>query len=106
MKQTVGFYEFHNAFQGIRPNNFSYEGQQALFDYLENYEEDSGQEMELDVIALCCDYSEYTLAEINQDYGYLSENGEFESLSDAVECLRDNTTVIEVDDDMVIVQDF
>jgi len=41
-----------------RKDNFSYEGLRALFDYLELLEEDMGQPMELDVIALCSEYSE------------------------------------------------
>ena len=41
-------------------NNFTYEGKRALFDYLENLEEDTGTEIELDTIALCCEYSEYS----------------------------------------------
>ena len=58
MYQNVNFYQFHNAFKQLRPNNFSYEGLQALFEYCEEYESDSGESMELDVIALCCDITE------------------------------------------------
>ena len=54
MKQTINEYQFKEAFQSSRPNNFSYEGLTALYDYLEQYEEDTGQEIELDVIGLCC----------------------------------------------------
>ena len=58
MKQTIGFYEFRNAFESLRPDNFSYEGLSLLWDYFEQYEEDTGEEIELDVIAICCEYSE------------------------------------------------
>lgn len=58
MIQKVNFNMFCDAFL-IRKNNFSSEGLIALFDYLEFYEEDTGQEIKLDVIALCCDYTEY-----------------------------------------------
>lgn len=59
MKQTVNFHIFQDAFQNInRSNNFSYEGLQALFNHLEQLEEDIGEEIELDVIALCCEYTE------------------------------------------------
>ena len=58
MYQTVNFTDFHNAFKQLRPNNFSYEGLQALFEYCEDYERNSGETMELDVIALCCDITE------------------------------------------------
>ena len=56
MKQTVNFYTFQKAFQDLRPNSFSYEGLRALFEYIEETEESTGFEVELDVIALCCDF--------------------------------------------------
>jgi hypothetical protein len=69
MKTTVSRYDFERAFADAdRKENFSYEGLNALFDYLESYEEETGQEIELDVIALCCDYTEDTVAEIARDY--------------------------------------
>jgi hypothetical protein len=30
-----------------------------LFDYLEEYEESTGEDIEFDMVALCCDYTEY-----------------------------------------------
>lgn len=68
MKTTVSIYDFRDAFRAVRPNNFSHEGLEVLFDYLEQYEQDTGEELELDVIALCCDFSEDTAAEIAQNY--------------------------------------
>ena len=69
MKQTINFYEFAAQFQSIRPNSFSREGLIALWEYLEQSEEDMGEEMEFDVIALCCDFIEYeSLADYQQDY--------------------------------------
>jgi hypothetical protein len=69
MKQTINFYEFATQFQSIRPNSFSREGLVALWEYLEQSEEDMGEEMEFDVIALCCDFIEYdSLADYKQDY--------------------------------------
>ena len=58
MKQTVNLYDFRNAFRTIRPDNFSYAGLEVLFDFLEECENDTGEEYDLDVIALCCDFSE------------------------------------------------
>ena len=58
MKQTVNVYQFRDAFRSIRPDNFSYEGLATLWDYLDEYEQSTGEELELDVIAICCDFSE------------------------------------------------
>lgn len=60
MKQTVNFNGFCDAFERMgRNENFSYAGKRALFDYLEEFEQDTGEEIELDIVALCCEYSEY-----------------------------------------------
>ena len=63
MKQTVNFYTFQKAFQDLRPNSFTYEGLRALFEYIEEIEDTHNEEMEFDVIALCCDFTEYESAE-------------------------------------------
>ena len=56
---NIGFCHFCDAFRDMdRNENFSYEGKRALFDYLEGLSEDIGNDIELDVIALCCDYCE------------------------------------------------
>ena len=68
MKNTVDFHDFKHSFERIRPDNFSREGLEALWDYLEQYEDDTGEEIELDVIAICCDFSEDTWENIASDY--------------------------------------
>jgi hypothetical protein len=70
MKTTVSRYDFERAFvDADRKDNFSYEALGLLFDYFESYEEETGQEIELDVIAICCEYSEDTLEDIANNYG-------------------------------------
>ena len=59
MIEYVNFSRFCDSFSDTYKNNFSYEGKRALFDYLEQYEEDAGEKIELDTIALCCEYTEY-----------------------------------------------
>ena len=69
MKTTVSRYDFERAFVDAgRKDQFSYKGLAVLFDYLEQLEQDTGQELELDVIALCCDYTEDTVADIARNY--------------------------------------
>ena len=60
MKQSVNNSDFHTAFNQMgRGDQFSYEAKSALFEYLEEYGQDTETEIELDVIALCCDFSEF-----------------------------------------------
>jgi hypothetical protein len=60
-----------------RKENFSYEGLRLLFDYLEEVEADSGVEIELDVIALCCDFTEFqSLQAVAEEYGITGDDDE------------------------------
>lgn len=116
MKQTINQHAFTETFRiAGRAEQFSYAGLIALFDYLEQYEEDSGEEMELDVIALCCDFTEYATAlEAAQAYGYeegvdlqphgsvdLDEVAELEE-AQAIEWLEYETQVISFDGGVII----
>jgi hypothetical protein len=78
-----------------RAENFSYEGLNALFEYLEEYEDSCDVVIELDVIALCCDYREDSLETILKEYSI-----------ESIEDLRNSTQVIEVDETTVIIQAF
>ena len=73
MKQTINFSQFYDAFQSIRPDNFSYQGLRILYDWFESYQDDTGEEIELDVIAICCDFNESEPDEIIADYGLESD---------------------------------
>ena len=95
MKQTVNKEDFMHAFHAYnRHEQFGYDALSVLFDYYEQLEDDIGEEIELDVIAICCDWSLYTPEEIQEQYDM------------DVETLRDNTTVLNVDDDIYLVQSF
>ena len=94
MKQTMYLSDFRNAFRRAdRQENFSHEGLSVLFDYLEEINPDG----ELDVIELCCEYSEMTLEELNEEYCE-----EFETLEEACDKLSENTTVCGTTDDSII----
>lgn len=98
MYQSVGFCDFTDAFRAYdRQDQFTYDGLRALFDYLEEYEESTGEEIELDVIALCCDYNEYTLEDMNREY-----QEEFDTLEDAEKWLHDQTSVVGVTNDTIV----
>jgi hypothetical protein len=69
MKQSINLYQFREAFRLHERENFSYEALGYLFDHLEQYEADTGEEMEMDVIGLCCDFSESSIDSIIDNYG-------------------------------------
>ena len=67
MKTTISHAsEFRDAFRRYgRDDQFSYEALNMLYEYFEDVDPD----MELDVIAICCEYSEDTLEDIANNYG-------------------------------------
>lgn len=105
MIDTINKYNFIDRFRSSDSyaNNFSYEGLSALFEYLEDYEDDTGEQVEFDLVALCCDFTEYeNIQEIKDNYS------DIESLED----LEGYTTVIPVYNldgslsDRLIIQNF
>ena len=86
MKQTINEFDFKNEFKKIRPDNFSYDGLTALYDYLIQYEEDTGEELEFDPIAYCCEFSEY------ENFKEVKQNYDIKSFKE----LEDNTTVLKI----------
>ena len=112
MKKTINLYQFRDAFMDIRPDSFSYEGLELLFNWFDEYEDSTGEEMELDVIAICCEWEESTIDEVINNYIVSTHNGKTSIYNDTVndaledcdddeeeraevmeEWLQDNTTV-------------
>jgi hypothetical protein len=59
MKKTINEFNFVMAFDEMGMGaNFSRAGRYALYEYLTDLEEDCGIEYELDVIGLCCEFTE------------------------------------------------
>ena len=114
MHITVNSSMFADAFRRMgHENQFSREALEALFEYIENYEEDTGIRVELDVLGLCCEFTEYTTAvEAASDYGFTTEleaedYEDAESYEDAkegeaLEWLQDRTEVINFDGGLII----
>lgn len=84
MKSTISLSDFRQAFEDYgRIYQFSDAGLEALYRHIEAFEADTGTETELDVIALCCDYTEARLCSINQSYRYSLTLEDFEQDTEA-----------------------
>jgi hypothetical protein len=68
MKQTINLFDFRRAFQDHDRTNFSYDGLNVLFDALTDFEACGNEEIELDVIGLCCDFVEMSADEVRDCY--------------------------------------
>ena len=93
MKITVAYVgQFRNAFRSVgREDQFSYEALGLLFEYLEEVNPD----YELDVIELCCEYTESTPEEIAESYSIDIEGMEEGEIVEAVtEFLERHTSIV------------
>jgi len=79
--------EFHRAGRG---EQFSYDGLTALYELLE----EMGHDCELDVIALCCEFVESDWDEAMDDYDMSKDE------------IRNNTMVLELNEDRIIYSAF
>lgn len=97
MYREVSFFDFQDAFnKSDRKDNFSYDGLKALFEYLEEYERECQDRIELDIIAICCDYTEYAnFEELQKDYTV-----------ESMEELEEQTVVIHINDTRFIILNY
>lgn len=102
MKTTVASHQFVEAFRACgRESQFSRAALFALFEYLEEYENSTGEEIELDPIGICCEWREYPSArEAAEEYGL--ELRWYDDESRALGWLREQTQVVEFGGGIVI----
>lgn len=96
MKTTVTLHDFREAFRTMgRNDQFTHEGLEVLFEFLEDMERDTGEETELDVVALCCDFYESSPQEVAESYGVdLSECADDEERMETVREYLDGETMV------------
>jgi hypothetical protein len=99
MIQTINLYDFRDAFKRYgRGEQFSYEGLELIFDYIEEYEDSTGEQVELDVVALCCEWCEQSPEDIAMAYNLEICVSEENTLQNVLEYLHDETQVAGVTD--------
>lgn len=89
MKITIQLHDFIHC--DALKDNFTYDGRIALFEYLEELEQDLGDELDFDPVALRCEFTEYAnIADFWNDY----DRYEYQCMRD----IEDNTSVIYIHD--------
>ena len=93
--KTFNENDFINEFKLYnRLNNFSIKGLHILFESLEQTAIDCEKNIEMDVIALCCEYNEDSITDIINNYGIDLRECFEEDVAEAVtEYLQDNTSI-------------
>ena len=97
MKEYVNKYTFRNRFRSSDnyANQFSTKGLDALFEYIEQVEDDIGEEFEFDMVGICCDYTEYENLEA---FAYDYSDNKHTWLRVTMDRIREETVVIEIPD--------
>ncbi len=117
MKTTLSTYEVANALKSDDNSNWSYAGALALAEWLEDLEQDTGEEIELDVVAIRCDFSEYesligfagcrwgTVNKVCQasiEFAWTSDTSEYEKEDDLREYIQDRGFLIEFEGGIIV----
>ena len=119
MKETLSTLEIADRLFRDENAGWTYAGAHALAEYLEQLEEESGEEMEFDRVAVRCDFSQYDSpleaaleynwnpeASILDDDDNLRPDDEVEEENNALalQWLQDRTSVIEFEGGVIIAQ--
>lgn len=106
---------YHMACRMDRGDAFGYKGWNAIGKHLEQLSEDIGEDIEVDIVGICCDYSSADSAEDWwQEHGEYSsidpteweEMDEDEKLQAIEDYLNDHTIVVVCEDGLIIWQTF
>jgi len=107
MKISLTTYQIAGYLMQDTNARWSRSGAYALADYLQELEDSTGEELELDVVAIRCDFAEYpTAVEAAGEYGWAPDETEFDEANEAaaLSWLGDRTSVITFDGGIIISQ--
>ena len=102
---TLSTYQIAGALMQDQNAKWSRGAAYALADYLQELENDTGEEQELDVVAIRCDFSEYSSAvEAAGEYGWSAEPDEYDDANEAaaLSWLHNRTSVITFNGGVII----
>lgn len=106
---------YHMACRMGRGDNFGYAGWNAIGDYLEQLSDDLGEDLEVDIVGICCEYSQadgiddvweqvVKFGDIDDDEW--EEMDDEEKLEAVQDYLQENTTVVVCEENLIIWQVF
>jgi len=103
--------DFINAFKQGNRDYYTYEGYIALYEYLDELSEDCGTDIEFDMIALCCEFTQYeSLEELADSYNMSFTEEQLKDVEgnkdEILDYFYNNTPVITCDDGSYITAEF
>ena len=92
-------YEFQKLFISMnRSNQFSFEALSLIYDYLDDVSSDE-LGYKVDVIAICCEFHEYTLEDLKSQFDF---DGESETTEEFLERISDKGLLLSDGDTFVV----
>ena len=92
--------DFIQAFEDMgRKGQFSNEALEAIYEHLEELSEDIGEPIELDVVAICFEFSEITFDEVLEEQGEDDEDDALDEFERQLE--EDHWWVVRLSDSFV-----
>ena len=109
MKKTLNSFEVVDALLTDEFANWSLDGARAFIEWHEQLEEDIGEELEFDTVAMRCDWSEDSPHNIWEDLGDSWADSKKKNIFDEStfeQWLGDNTVFIKLDNGNILFQIF
>lgn len=100
--KTFDKYELKHEFERYGRDYFSY----TACDYILDYFEDIGENVELDIIALCCDFTEETAEYIKDNYSNIEEIAKADDIDELLDALSNYTWCVETEDNNILYMEF
>lgn len=97
--KTFNEYELQNEFARLDRDYFTLDGYRAIIDLFD----ETGVNTELDVIAICCEFTESTPDDIRENYSNMEDKN---STSDLVDILNYYTVAILLDNGNILYSNF
>ena len=108
--KTLDKYDLQKEFKALDRDYYSLEGYQALLDLFE--ECDGGKNTDLDVIAICCEFTEDDASNIIDEYENIEEIAECRTADGLIDkdalmdALNYYTYAVRLDNGFILYQDF
>ena len=103
MKQTMGKQQFVNEFLDVRPESFSRKSLEMIFEYFEEIEDATGEQLEFDPIAVCVEWCEYDITDLPDAYAYkYGDDCKGWTMGEWVTALNEQTMVLAIDDETLV----
>ena len=102
--KTFDANDLKEEFKNWNRDYYSYEACEAIIELFE--ECDCGNNTELDIIALCCDFNEEVWEDIKENYSNHDDIAECETIEELLNALNDYTWAVQTVDNNILYQCF